>query len=55
MNDLYSMRQLVDIIFPKTYRYCEVFVNRHAVAFFEASVLKEVCILDIISVITLKY
>ena len=36
------------------YSWCEVFFNYHAVAFFEASVLKEVCILDITSIITWK-
>ena len=39
----------------KNCRCCDVFSIGHGVAFFEARVLKEVCTVDIVPIITLKY
>ena len=42
------------LLFKKVYGYPEIFFNRHVVAFFEASVSKEVRILCVISTILVQ-
>ena len=52
MNVFYSMLLLEHIIFHKSSSLLCGFLNRHVVAFFEASALKEVRILYVISATT---